>query len=119
MDIKHIQEDNRKFLQHSILFCNAIGPYINVLGLDRTEITLLKNEIAALLYIGENYKSFSASFLLHNISIMRQGFKHLVRECLYSINYNKNIGLALGIKKKIAINNITFHELGFYKSSRN
>ncbi len=118
-DIKYMQDDNRRFLQHSILFCNTIGPYVNVLGLDRTEITLFKNEIAALVYIDENHKSFSASFLLHNISIMRKGFKELVSECLHSLNYNKNIGAALGIRKKIAINNITFHELVFYKSSRN
>jgi len=119
MNVAYLNESNSRFLHQSIRFCKAIGPYMTVLGLNRLELELFKNELAALLYISENYKSFSASFIICNIGTMRKGFKDLVNDCLYSINYTESIGGILGISEKVKVDAATFKELEFYKSFEN
>ena len=119
MNITHIRETDQKFLLRAIRFCNSISAYTDTLGLSDTEVALFKNELEALLYISENYKSFSISFILHNIGAMRCGLKVLTLQCIQSMNYNINIGKALGIREQAKIDSATLLELNFYRSCKN
>ena len=101
MNISHIHEGHHKFLIQSIKLCQAIDPYIEVLGLDINAVMMFKEEVRATLYVAEHYKSFANSFILYNKAAMQKLMAVLTSECLQSINYTHNIGKVLGIEEQI------------------
>lgn len=100
MNISQIHEGHHKFLMQSVKFCQAIDPYIKLLGLNMKEVTVFKEDVQAVLYIAEHYKSFANSFIVHNKTTLQKRMAILVSECLQSINYTHSIGNVLGIEEQ-------------------
>jgi len=115
----YISEGNRKFLLQSVQLCQAIDPYIEVLGLDVNEVATFKDDVKTVIYITEHYMSFADSFFLYNVDTMRKRLSELVRACLLSANYTKSIGKTLGIEERTRFNIITFNQLPFYVGRQN
>jgi|GEM_PF-2575741 hypothetical protein len=106
--------DDNKLLMQSVRLCQAIEPYIDVLGLDWNEVRNFKDEIQAIVYITENFKSFSNSFFLYNKGNIRLSMKLLISQCEASESYTAEIGKALGIEKDSNYNATAFPDLTFY-----
>ena len=96
-----------------------LAPILKVLGLDSMEVRIFKDEVQAVLYITGHYRTFANSFILYNISSMQRHFTRLVHGCLQSVNYNRNIGKALGIEKEAKVNAFEIAEFDFYKGFPN
>jgi hypothetical protein len=119
MNISQIHEGHHKFLMQSVKFCEAIGPFVKLLGLNIKEVTIFKEDILAVLYIAEHYKSFADSFILYNKGVLQKRMAILINDCLRSVNYTKSIGEVLGIEEQAKINGATYLELEFHISCKN
>lgn len=100
MNILQIHEGHQKFLIQSVRFCEGIGPLVKLLGLNIEEVRVFKQDIVAVLYIAEHYKSFADSFILYNKGALQKRMAVLVNGCLQSVNYTKSIGEVLGIEEQ-------------------
>ena len=77
------------------------------------EVMLFKEDVQAVLYIAEHYKSFANSFILHNKGTLQKRLDILVNECLQSVNYTPGIGNVLGFEKQVKNIDVADGGLGF------
>ena len=119
MNIAHIHEGHRKSLLQWVNWCQAIDPFIILLGLDINEVTMFKEEVAAVVYIAEHYKSFANSFIVYNKGAMKKRMDVLVNNCFKSINYTHDIGNILGIEEQLIAQHIQFTEPELYVYCKN
>jgi hypothetical protein len=119
MNISNIHESDQKVLLQSIRLCEAIGPYIELLSLDRQEVAIFKKDVRTVQFISEHNRFFSNSFILYSIVIMRKRLVGLIHECQHSINYNPTIAKTLGIEVQAKFTSIPYQDLDFYISFKN
>ena len=113
------KEDNVNLLLQSERLCRVIEPYIDILGLDRNEVSNFTEEINATVYITENFKSFGNSFFLFNMGTIRLSMELLIRKCEESLNYTAEIADALGIEKDANYGTTSFADFTFYLNDLN
>lgn len=113
------KDENDNLLRQSERLCRVIEPYIDVLGLDRREVSNFTDEVQATLYITENFKSFGNSFFLYNRSTIRLSMELLIRQCEESVNYTAEIREALGIEKAANYRAASFSDFSFYQNHLN
>jgi hypothetical protein len=119
MNTSYLRESDRIFLMQAMRLCKSIDPYIKTLGLNPKEVAAFKQDIQSALFIAGRYRSFANSFFLCNSDTMRKRLAELVYQCLQSVNYNQNIGSALGIDDYAKFSATIFYWPGFGINSDN
>lgn len=93
-----IHNNDRAFLEQTLKFYRNIDKYSALLEIERCNLVAFKNDVDILLVIaGKRYYSFNEGFINYHIGVLRNRLESLFAICCKHKNYNRKIGIDLGI----------------------
>jgi hypothetical protein len=96
-----IKKHDYRFLEMSYRFCRSINDFVSILKIDEELILSYQLDSLVLDQILLNLGSYSQSletYAIMKIECLKPVFRHIVQLCRDSQNYNRSIGILLGIE---------------------
>jgi hypothetical protein len=87
-----------KFISQAVRFCDNIGKYTAMLGLDAEDVANLTCDVNIVIYLSAQYHSFLPSFITHNINATRNLLADVCSTCIGSKEYTRDIAIDLGLE---------------------